>query len=138
MLKTQRLQGKHCRSRWDSLYNEPSHLNLVFANSAIGVFGVLWVNFFGLTFILPLSSADNFGKQFGPRSDPTKRRAWSGSKLFDIQMILLKVSFEKVNFEIISRQRKIMQIYLKCKELKHKFYLGFIWDKQQNTDSIFW
>ena len=30
-----------------------------------------------------VSSADKFYKQFGPRSGPTKRRAWSGSKLFD-------------------------------------------------------
>ena len=30
-----------------------------------------------------VSSVDNFCKQFGPRSGPTKRRVWSGSKLFD-------------------------------------------------------
>ena len=46
-----------------------------------------------------MTSADNFGKQFGPRSGPTNRRAWSGSKLFDILMVFLKEFFQKVNFE---------------------------------------
>ena len=45
------------------------------------------------------SSADNLDKQFGPRSGPTNRRAWSGSKLFDILMVFLKEFFQKVNFE---------------------------------------
>ena len=44
-------------------------------------------------------SAVNLGKQFGPRSGPTNRRAWSGSKLFDILMVFLKEFFQKVNFE---------------------------------------
>ena len=44
-------------------------------------------------------SADNFCKQFGSRSGPTKGRAWSGSKLFDTQMIFLTDSFRKVDFE---------------------------------------
>ena len=35
------------------------------------------------TLYLLVSSADNFCKQFGPRSVPTKCRAWSGSNLFD-------------------------------------------------------
>ena len=46
-----------------------------------------------------MSSADNFGKQFGPRSGPTNRRAWSGSKLFDILIVFLKEFFWKINFE---------------------------------------
>ena len=46
-----------------------------------------------------MSSADNLGKQFGPRSGPTNRRAWSGSKLFDILMVFLKEFFQKVDFE---------------------------------------
>ena len=43
-----------------------------------------------LILCLPVSSADNLGKQFGPRSGPTIRWAWSGSKLFDILKIFLK------------------------------------------------
>ena len=43
--------------------------------------------------------ADNLCKQFGFRSGPTKCRAWSGSKLFDTLMVLLKEFFEKVEFE---------------------------------------
>ena len=39
---------------------------------------------------LPVSSADNVCKQFGPRS---------GSKLFDILIVFLKDFFQKVNFE---------------------------------------
>ena len=44
-------------------------------------------------------SADNLCKQFVPRSGPTERRAWSGSKLFDTLMLFLKEFFEKVIFE---------------------------------------
>ena len=33
-----------------------------------------------------MSSADNFYKQFRPRSGPTKCRAWSGSKLFESKL----------------------------------------------------
>ena len=44
-------------------------------------------------------SADNFCKQFGPRSVPTKCRAWSGSKLFDALKEILKEFFQKVDFE---------------------------------------
>ena len=50
-------------------------------------------------FDLLVSSADNFCKQFGPRSGPTKCRAWSGSNLFDTQMVFKKEFFEKVDFE---------------------------------------
>ena len=39
-----------------------------------------------LTLCLPVSSADNLGKQFGPN-------------LFDILMVFLKEFFQKVNFE---------------------------------------
>ena len=52
-----------------------------------------------LTLCLPVSSADNLGEQFGPRSGLTNRRACSGSKLFDILMVFLKEFFQKVNYE---------------------------------------
>ena len=43
-----------------------------------------------------MSSADNLCKQFGPRSGPTKCRAWSGSKLFDtLNMIIPEIIFWK-------------------------------------------
>ena len=55
-----------------------------------------------LTLYLLVSSAENFCKQFGSRSGPTKHRAWSESKLFDTLIeFLIKVDFEK-----ISRQQK--------------------------------
>ena len=44
-------------------------------------------------------SAVNFCKQIGPRLGLTKRQALSGSNLFGTQMVLLKVLFEKVDFE---------------------------------------
>ena len=47
---------------------------------------------------LLVSYADNFCKQFGTKSDPTKCRAWSGPKLFDILMVFLKEFFQKVDF----------------------------------------
>ena len=43
-----------------------------------------------------MPSADNFCKQFGPRSGPTKRRACSGSKLYDTLMVFLKEFFKKI------------------------------------------
>ena len=46
-----------------------------------------------------MSSADNFCKQFGPRSGLTERRDISGSKLFDTLIVFLKELFEKVDFE---------------------------------------
>ena len=44
-------------------------------------------------------SADNFCKQFGPRSGLIKCQAGSGSKLFDTLMVFLKEFLEKVDFE---------------------------------------
>ena len=52
-----------------------------------------------LNLCILVSSADNFCKQFGPRSDPTISRAKSGSKLFDTLMVFLKEFFRKVDFE---------------------------------------
>ena len=42
-----------------------------------------------------MSSADNFCKEFGPRSGPTERGAWSGPKLFDTLIVFLKKNLEK-------------------------------------------
>ena len=50
-----------------------------------------------LTLYVPVSFADNICKQFGPWSGPTKRRAWSGSKLFDTLEVFMKEYFENVN-----------------------------------------
>ena len=56
-----------------------------------------------------MSSADNICKQFGSRSGPTKRRASSGSKLFDTLMIFLKEFTKKLILKI-SRRHKSMNI----------------------------
>ena len=48
------------------------------------------------TLCLPVSSADNLGERFGPRSGPTNR---PNSKLFDIQMVFLLEVSKKVKFE---------------------------------------
>ena len=58
---------------------------------------IIWMNIILSTvytlLLLPIyllvSSAGNLYKQFGPRSGPTKCRAWPGSKLFDILIIFL-------------------------------------------------
>ena len=42
---------------------------------------------------------NNFCKQIGPRSGPTKCWAWSVSKLFYTLLVLLKELFKKVDFE---------------------------------------
>ena len=44
-------------------------------------------------------SADNLCKQFGARSDPTERRVWSGTKLFDTWWYSWRIFFGKVDFE---------------------------------------
>ena len=55
-------------------------------------------------------TAYNLCKQTGPRSGTIKCRAWSGSNLFDTQMVFLKEFFEKVDFEKkISRRQKSMK-----------------------------
>ena len=51
------------------------------------------------TLCLLVPSVDNICKQFGPRSGPTKCRAWPGSKLFDTLMVFLKEFYEKVEIE---------------------------------------
>ena len=78
---------------------------------------------FSLTFCLPVTSAVNLGKQFGPRSGLTNRRAWSGSKLFDNLMVFLKEFFQKVYFEKNnSRRQKSTKNYPVCNELRY-----FLW-----------
>ena len=59
------------------------------------------------TLYLLESSADNFCKQFGPRSGLTESWAWSGSKLVDTLIVFLKEFFElKVDFEKNQRTTK--------------------------------
>ena len=68
-----------------------------------------------LTLDLLESPADNFCKQFGPRSGPTKCRAPSESKLFYTLMIFLKEFFEKVDFEKSADDKKACKITLQAK-----------------------
>ena len=65
---------------------------------------------------LRVPSAENFCKQFGPRSSPTKCRAWSGSKLIDTLMVFLKEFFENVDFEKYRQTTKSMKNYPLGKE----------------------
>ena len=63
-----------------------------------------------------MSSADNLCKQFGHRSGLTECRSWSGSKLFDTLIVLLKEFFEKGNFEKKSAGKyKSMKNYPACR-----------------------
>ena len=55
-------------------------------------------------------SPRNLWKKFGPSSDPTERRAWPGSKPFDILMVFLKLFFETVDLEKISRRQKSWKV----------------------------
>ena len=57
---------------------------------------------FSLNSFFLLVWSDNLSKKFGPRSGPTKCRAWYGSKLFDTLMIFLKEFQEKSSW----RQKK--------------------------------
>ena len=53
---------------------------------------------FFLTPYLLVSSAGNLCKELGSKPDPTKRRTWSGPKLFGTLMVFLK-SIETVDLE---------------------------------------
>ena len=67
-----------------------------------------------------MSSADNFCKQFGPRSKirPNKMSSLIGSKLFDTLMVFLEEFFEKADFEKkLANGKKSMQNYPVGKEL---------------------
>ena len=61
--------------------------------SSVTYVGILCYLDLNLYFLV--SSADNFCKQFGPRPGLTKCRAWSGSNLFDTQMVFLKQFWKK-------------------------------------------
>ena len=72
-----------------------------------------------LTLYPLVSSADNNCKQFGPRLGPTFFfwRAWSGSNLFDIQMLFLNNFSKKLILKKISRRQKNMKIFPRGKDL---------------------
>ena len=72
------------------------------------------------TLRLLVSSADNFCKQFGTRSCPTKCRAWSGSKLFATLVVLLSEGIfqKKLIFKKFSRRQKSTKNYRVGKELR--------------------
>ena len=60
-----------------------------------------------LTLCLFVLSADNFCKQFGPRSGPTGHQALSESRLFDTFMVFRNNFAKKLDFEEkISRRQK--------------------------------
>ena len=59
--------------------------------------------------------------QFGPRSSPSKRRTWSGSKLFDTDCIPDRI-FEKVNLKKkIPQTTKTETEYIDCVKGKSAF-----------------
>ena len=62
-----------------------------------------------------LSSTDNLCKQFGCRSGPTKRWAWSGSKLCDTLMVLLKDFLKK----LVYKKKKSIDDKKACKITQH-------------------
>ena len=76
----------------DGSFEQPKHTCMLKLMRKKPV-ALLWYCFFSkseLTLSLPVSSADNLCIQFGHRSGPTTCQAWSGSKLFDTQIIYLK------------------------------------------------
>ena len=61
----------------------------------------------------------NLSKQIGHRSALTKGWAWSGSNLFETQMVFLKVIFKRVDFgKKISRRQKSMKNFQVNKQLR--------------------
>ena len=97
-----------------------------------GLLGILTILLNYLTLCLPVTSAVNLGKQFGPRSGPTNRRAWSGSKLFDILMVFLKEFFQKVNFE------KNRQTTKRCEKLPSMQWVKNYHKDPEFSDRLVW
>ena len=71
-----------------------------------------------LTDCLLVSSADNLCNKFGPRSGLTKRRALSGSKLFDTKLVFLKEYFLSFFFE-----KQISRRLISMKNLDGRIHL---------------
>ena len=67
------------------------------------------------------SAADNFCKQFGTSSDPTERRAWSGSKLFDTDSIPEIFFFKKLILKKSADDIKSMENYPGGRNCHQKF-----------------
>ena len=78
-----------------------------------------------LTLCLQVSSADNLCKHFGPRSGPTKCRAWYGSNLFHTLMGLLKEFSEKKNWKKSADDKIACKKYPGCKASSTKYSLPF-------------
>ena len=85
--------------------------------SIVNIFYIVFDILFYRTHCLLVMSARNLCKQSGPRSGPTKCRAWSGSNLFDTQTEFLKEFFEKVDFEKNQQTVKNMKNFPGGKEL---------------------
>ena len=83
-----------------------------------------------LTLWLLLLSAENrtFANNFGPRSGPTKCCAWSGSKLFDIEMVFMKEFIEMLIFKNNQQTAQSMQNYPACKNIKQKLLFLRWWN----------
>ena len=83
------------------------------ADHVIGHLGIDFVEFLsqkGLySFLLEGWSADKLCKYIGPRSGLASH-SWSGSHLFDTQMVFLKEFFKKVDFVKISKLTKTGKI----------------------------
>ena len=75
-----------------------------------------------LTYYLLVWSADNLCKQFGPIPGPTKCLVWSGSNLFDTQVVFLKEFIEKVDFEKNQQMTKKHEKFPGGKELMSDYY----------------
>ena len=76
---------------------------------------------------LPLLSADNLCNQFGPRSGPTKCRAWSGSKLFDSLMVLKKSRIQRVKYGTIIKCEGIVKAILENPQAnQNTFFCNYV------------
>ena len=72
---------------------------------------------------------------FGPRSGQTKGWAWSGSNLFDTQMVFLKEFFEKVDFEKNQQTTTKHEKFPRGQRFKGTSIPGGLWDKYLNIKS---
>ena len=61
--------------------------------------------------LLAVTSADNLYKQFWPQSGWTECRSWSGSKLFDNTIVLMKIFWKNLILKKSAEDNKSMKLW---------------------------
>ena len=72
----------------------------------IGILGQVWYLIVSIPDLCTITYFYNLCKRFWPRSEPTLRRAWSGSKLFETLRAFLEALLEENVINLSKRHKK--------------------------------